>query len=219
MVFFFAIVCSIRSNQQQQTSVLSSHSLQPCCVSSMMIVCPFSGVAFHRAGCGSAFLCATENVRAQAAQLTLVAYSSSSAQCLLYNAVIGVGAKLNLFAKFSAKFGRAVTASKQFCGSCLLCMSFGSALHSVRASSSHFVANPFAACARVRVWYCWQRICIRTKRISWTCLVSFRHCCGCVAQVVISTTSCSSSSRACSPHNPSSHFAFVYMSMNTEGAL
>ena len=72
MVFFFAIVCSIRSNQQQQTSVLSPHSPQPCCVSSMMIVFPFGGVFFHEAGCGSAFLSATETLRTQAAQLILV---------------------------------------------------------------------------------------------------------------------------------------------------
>ena len=37
--------------------------------------------------------------------------------------------------------------------------------------SLQFVANPFAARARVRVWDCWQRICIRTERTSWTCLV------------------------------------------------
>ena len=60
---------------------------------------PFDGVAFHEAGCGSAFLSATETVRTQAAQLTSVAYSSSSAPCLLYNAVIGVGAELNFFEK------------------------------------------------------------------------------------------------------------------------
>ena len=49
----------------------------------MTVVFPFDGVAFHEAGCGSAFLSATETVRTQAAQLTSVAYSSSSAQCLL----------------------------------------------------------------------------------------------------------------------------------------
>ena len=81
--FFFATVCSLRPNQQQQTSVLSPNSPQPCCVSSMTIVFPSGGGAFHEAGCGSAFLSATENVRTQAAQLTSVAYSSSSAQCLL----------------------------------------------------------------------------------------------------------------------------------------
>ena len=81
--FFFATVCSLRPNQQQQTSVLSPNSPQPCCVSAMTIVFPFGGVVFHEAGCGSAFLSATENVRTQAAQLTSGAYSSSSAQCLL----------------------------------------------------------------------------------------------------------------------------------------
>ena len=80
---FFAIVRSIRPNQQQQKSVLSPHSRQPCCVSSMTTVFPFGGVAFHEAGCGPAFLSATEDVRTQVAQLTLVAYSSSFAQCLL----------------------------------------------------------------------------------------------------------------------------------------
>ena len=152
----------------------------------MTVVFPFDGVAFHEVGCGSAFLSATENVRTQAAQLTSVAYSSSSAPCLLNNAVIGVGAKLNLFAKYSAKFRRAITASKQFFGRCFLCLSLGLALHYVSVSSLHFVANPFAARARVRVGYCWQRICTRRERISWTCLVSFHHSCGCVAQAVIS---------------------------------
>ena len=51
--------------------------------SKFTIVFPYGGVAFHEAGCGSAFLYATESVRTQAAQLTSVAYSSSSAQCLL----------------------------------------------------------------------------------------------------------------------------------------
>ena len=72
----------LRPNQQQQTSVLSPNSPQPC-VSSMTIVFPFGGVAFHEAGCGSAFLSATKNVRTQAAQLISVAYSSLSAPCLL----------------------------------------------------------------------------------------------------------------------------------------
>ena len=49
----------------------------------MIVVFPFDGVAFHEAGCGSASLSATETVRKQAAQLILVAYSSSSAPCLL----------------------------------------------------------------------------------------------------------------------------------------
>ena len=49
----------------------------------MTVVFPFDGVAFHEVGCGSAFLSATENVGTQAAQLTSVAYSSSSAPCLL----------------------------------------------------------------------------------------------------------------------------------------
>ena len=40
----------------------------------MTVVFPFGGVAVHEAGCGSAFLSATENVRTQAAQLTLVPY-------------------------------------------------------------------------------------------------------------------------------------------------
>ena len=64
---FFAIVRSIRPNQQQQKSVLSPHSRQPCCVSSMTTVFPFGGVAFHEAGCGPAFLSATEDVRTQVA--------------------------------------------------------------------------------------------------------------------------------------------------------
>ena len=38
----------------------------------MTIVFPFGGVAFHEAGCVSAFLSATETVRKQAAQLILV---------------------------------------------------------------------------------------------------------------------------------------------------
>ena len=104
------------------------------------------------------------------------------------NAVIGVGANLNLFAKYSAKFRRAITASKQFFGRCFSCKSLGLALHYVSVSSLHFVANPFAARARVRVWYCWQRICIRRERTSWTCLVSFLHSCGCVAQAVLSAS-------------------------------
>ena len=170
---------------KQQASVLSPHSRQPCCVSSMIVVFPFGGVAFHEAGCGSAFLSAKESVRTQAAQLTSAAYSFSSAQSLLYNAVIGVGAKLNLFAQYSAKFRRAVTASKQFFGGCFLCLSLGLAFHSVSVSCSQIVANPFAACARVRAWDSWQRICISTERTSWTCLVSFHHSCGCVAQAVI----------------------------------
>ena len=74
VVFFFAIVRSLRPNQQQQTSVLSPNSPQPCCVSSMMIVFRFGGVFFHEAGCGSAFLSATDDVRTQAAKLTLVCF-------------------------------------------------------------------------------------------------------------------------------------------------
>ena len=104
------------------------------------------------------------------------------------NAVIGVGAKLNLFAKYSAMFRRAITASKQFFGRCFSCLSLGLALHYVSVSSLHFVANPFAARARVRVGYCWQRICTRRERTSWTCLVSFLHSCGRVAQAVISAS-------------------------------
>ena len=77
--FFFSLrLCVLYApNQQQQTSVLSPNLSQPCCVSSMTIVFPFGGVVFHEAGCGSAFLSATENVRTQAAQLISVAYSSS----------------------------------------------------------------------------------------------------------------------------------------------
>ena len=74
----------------------------------MTVVFPFDGVAFHEAGCGSASLSATETVRTQAAQLTSVAYSSSSTPCLLCNAVIGVGAELNLFTKHVVQFTRTI---------------------------------------------------------------------------------------------------------------
>ena len=89
----------------------------------MIVVFPFDGVAFHGAGCGSAFLSATESVRTQAAKLTSVAYSFSSAQCLLYSAVIGVGAKLQSFLRSSDE-------------------------RSLRASSSSEVAS----CVRLLVW-------------------------------------------------------------------
>ena len=118
--FFFATVCSIRPNQQQQTSVLSPHLRQPCCVPSMTIVFLFGGVAFYKAGCGSAFLSATEKVRTQAAQLTLVGYSSSSAQCLFFNAVIGVVAKPNLFEKHVVQPKRVIVAWTLFFGKLLL---------------------------------------------------------------------------------------------------
>ena len=74
----------------------------------MTVVFPFDGVAVHEAGCGSAFVSATETVRTQAAQLTSGAYSSTSAPCLLYNAVIGVGAELNLFKKHVVHFTRTI---------------------------------------------------------------------------------------------------------------
>ena len=74
----------------------------------MTIVFPFGGVAFHEAGCGSASLSATETVRPQAAQLTSGAYSSTSAPCLLNNAVIDVVAKRNLFENHVVQFTRAI---------------------------------------------------------------------------------------------------------------
>ena len=184
--FFFATLCSLRPNQQQQTSVLSPNSPQPCCVSSMTIVFPFGGVAFSRGWLwvSHSFLPRRMCEHRLHSWYRLLIHPLRLNVCC-NNAVIGVGAKLNLFAKFSAKFGRAVTASNQFFGRCFSCKSIGLALHYVSVSSLHFVAKTFAARARVRVWYCWQRICIRRERTSWTYLVSFLHFCGCVAQAVI----------------------------------
>ena len=64
---------------------------------------------------------------------------------------LGVGAKVNLFAKYAAKFRRAITASNQFFGRCFSCKSLGFAFHSVSVSCSHFVASPFATCSCVFV--------------------------------------------------------------------
>ena len=93
----------------------------------MTVVFLFVGVTVHEAGCGSASLSATEIVRTQAAQLTSVAYSSSSAQCLLYNAVIGDGAELNLFKKHVC-ISHARSQTIDFFGGCFLTVSLGLAI-------------------------------------------------------------------------------------------
>ena len=84
VVFFFFLRLSLMRPLQnnEKTSVLSLNSRYLCGASSLTVVFPFDGVAFHEAGCGSAFLSATQTLRTQAAQLTSVAFSSSSAPCL-----------------------------------------------------------------------------------------------------------------------------------------
>ena len=81
-VVFLLRVCVLRQSErrkkEKKNGFESEFSLAMLgWLSSMMIVFPFGGVAFYEAGCGSASLSATETLRTQAAQLTVVAYSMS----------------------------------------------------------------------------------------------------------------------------------------------